>query len=109
MFAEARSSVWRPLAVVESCRGWRRIAVSAAHSAQPGACAAEDEEEAFAGAGVHLLTAPAGAQVLVLFGAHPSSPRGLTNAATTSDYPKFGDACVHHSISLSTGPRNLGC
>ena len=69
MFAEARSSVWRPLAVVESCRGWRRIAVSAAHSAQPGACAAEDEEEAFAGAGVHLAgesaqQAPqAGAQV----------------------------------------------
>ena len=45
MFAEARSSVWRPLAVVESCRGWRRIAVSAAHSAQPGACATEDEED----------------------------------------------------------------
>ena len=70
MFAEARSSVWRPLAVVESCRGWRRIAVSAARSAQPGACAAEDEEEAFAGAGVHLLAgesaqqaAHAGAQV----------------------------------------------
>ena len=71
MFAEARSSVWRPLAVVESCRGWRRIAVSAAHSAQPGACAPEDDEEqAFAGAVVHLLVgesvqqaAHAGAQV----------------------------------------------
>ena len=33
----------------------------------------------------------------------------LTNAGTTSDYPKLGDACVHHSTSLSTGPRNLGC
>ena len=65
-------------------------------------CCSEDEEEAFAGAGVHLLAgesaqqAPhAGAQVLVLFGAHPSSLRVLTNAATTSDYPKLGDACVH--------------
>ena len=61
-------------------------------------------------AGESAQQAPhAGAQVLVLFGAHPSSLRVLTNAATTSDYPKLGDACVHHSTSLSTGPRNLGC
>ena len=105
-----------PWQLQRAAEGWRRIAVSAAHSAQPGACAPEDEEEAFPGAGVHLLAgesaqqAPhAGALVPVLFGAHPSSPRVLTNAATTSDYPKLGDACVHHSTSLSTVPRILGC